>query len=106
MGCKYISYYDDGSGYHFYNSEKGLIESRDQLFFETTNVVIPSKQMKLLEDSSVYPLYKSKSMIWILTWKMQLVPSVLHNYMTIMSLVGAKEKEKHNNVKGSLYFLI
>lgn len=51
MGCKYISYYDNGSGYHFYSLEKGLIQSRDVLFLETTNVVIPSKQMKLLKDS-------------------------------------------------------
>ena len=40
----------NGSGYRFYHPEKGLIESRDAIFLESTNQVTPLKQVRLLED--------------------------------------------------------
>lgn len=53
---KFISYPNNRSGYHFYNSEKGLIETRDTIvFFETIDIVIPCEQIKLPEDNKSFP---------------------------------------------------
>ena len=45
---------ENDSGYRFYHSEKGLVESRDTAFMETTNLVTPIDQIfKLLDDTQV-----------------------------------------------------
>ena len=48
--CKFIGYVQNGSGYRFHNQEKGLIESMDTIFFESTNQITPLKKIKLQED--------------------------------------------------------
>ena len=48
--CKFIGYVQNGSGYRFYNQEKGLIESRDAIFLESTNQITPLEEIRLLED--------------------------------------------------------
>jgi hypothetical protein len=62
--CKFIGYVENGSGYRFFHSDKGLIESRDAVFIEDTKLITPLEQIKKLlhaesEDSdphvSVFP---------------------------------------------------
>ena len=46
--CKFIGYVENGSGYRFFHSEKGLIESRDAVFIEDTKLIAPLEQIKKL----------------------------------------------------------
>ena len=39
--CKFIGYVENGSGYRFFHSDKGLIESRDAVFIEDTKLITP-----------------------------------------------------------------
>lgn len=48
--CKFIGYVENGSGYKFFHYERGLIVSRDAVFIETTNMITPIEDTKLLED--------------------------------------------------------
>jgi hypothetical protein len=48
--CKFIGYVENDSGYRFYHSEKGLIESRDAVFLENSDQITPTKNIRLLED--------------------------------------------------------
>ena len=45
--CKFIRYVENESGYRFFNSDKGLIESRD-VFIEDTKLITPLEQIKKL----------------------------------------------------------
>ena len=45
--CKFIGYVQKGSGYRFYNKGKGLIESRDAIFLESTNPITPLEEIRL-----------------------------------------------------------
>jgi hypothetical protein len=47
--CRFIGYIENGSGYRFYHSDKGLIESRDAVFLENTNKIIPLDEIRLLQ---------------------------------------------------------
>jgi hypothetical protein len=46
--CKFIGYVENGSGYRFFHSDKGLIESRDAVFIEDTKLITPLEQIKKL----------------------------------------------------------
>jgi hypothetical protein len=48
--CKFIGYVENDSGYRFYHSEKGLIESRDDVFLENSNQITSMENIRLLED--------------------------------------------------------
>jgi hypothetical protein len=51
--CKFIGYVENGSGYRFFHSDKGLIESRDAVFVEDTKLITPLEQInKLLHAES------------------------------------------------------
>jgi hypothetical protein len=51
--CKFIGYVENGSGYRFFHSDKGLIESRDAVFIEDTKLITPLEQInKLLHAES------------------------------------------------------
>jgi hypothetical protein len=39
---------ENGSGYRFFHSDKGLIESRDAVFIEDTKLITPLEQIKKL----------------------------------------------------------
>ena len=54
--CKFIGYVENGSGYRFFHSDKGLIESRDTVFIESTNQITPIDQVKLLDDDVTSPI--------------------------------------------------
>jgi hypothetical protein len=41
LECKFIGYPENSIGYRFYHPDKGLIESRDAAFIETTDVITP-----------------------------------------------------------------
>ena len=46
--CKFIGYVENGNGYRFYNSEKGLIESKD-VFLENSEQITPMENIRLLK---------------------------------------------------------
>jgi hypothetical protein len=46
--CKFIGYVENRSGYRFFHSDKGLIESRDVIFIEDTELITPLEQIKKL----------------------------------------------------------
>uniref|UniRef100_A0A2N9F1D9 Reverse transcriptase Ty1/copia-type domain-containing protein n=1 Tax=Fagus sylvatica TaxID=28930 RepID=A0A2N9F1D9_FAGSY len=46
--CKFIGYVENGSGYRFFHTDKGLIESRDAVFIEDTKLITPLEQIKKL----------------------------------------------------------
>ena len=51
--CKFIRYVENGSGYRFFHSDKGLIESKDAVFIEDTKLITPLEQInKLLHAES------------------------------------------------------
>jgi hypothetical protein len=50
--CRFIGYVENGSGYRFYHSEKGLIESRDAVFLENTNQINPMDEIRLLQGDN------------------------------------------------------
>ena len=41
---------ENGGGYRFYHLEKGLIESRDVIFLEQTNQIIPIDHIRLFKE--------------------------------------------------------
>jgi len=45
LECRLIGYVDNCSGYRFYHSKKGLIESRDAIFLENTNQITPTDEL-------------------------------------------------------------
>ena len=45
-----MGYVQNGSGYRIYNQDKGLIESRDDIFLESTNQITPLEEIRLQED--------------------------------------------------------
>jgi hypothetical protein len=42
---------ENGSGYRFYHSKKGLIESHDVVFLEQTNQIIPIDHIKFFQEA-------------------------------------------------------
>jgi len=54
---------DNGSGYKFYHSKKGLIESRDAIFLKNINQITPTDALKFfqdIEDPSIYSPLNSR----------------------------------------------
>ncbi|KAM1500447.1 hypothetical protein ACFX10_023002 [Malus domestica] len=52
LECKFIGYPDNSIGYRFYHPEKGLIESRDATFIETTDLFKPIHELESLEEEN------------------------------------------------------
>ncbi|KAM1189908.1 hypothetical protein ACFX2J_025523 [Malus domestica] len=52
LECKFIEYPDNSIRYRFYHPEKGLIESKDATFIETTDLFKPIHELESLEEDN------------------------------------------------------